>query len=336
MSPSRRDYDPPRIYRPGASSRASGPRPPDGPRYPGPYPPAAPDRYDSRYDSPPDASYGYAEYRSRNAYREERYRDDDRYSQDDYDEPDGFARFDSLPALRSRGFGSRRFSLPLTNRAVLAGFLVLVLLGIVAYASRGHSTLTGQAQPNPAAAGTRSAAPAPSKAKASGATAASASASDAAGAGAGTDAAAGASPAPSGSANADPNKYEAEDALQNTLGPTTKLRNVAGASGGIVVTSVGHGTPAGDVRFDAVNADAAGQYTLTISYLLADTVAHRLALWVNGKGPTILSFKPLGGDTIGTYKATVTLAAGANVIRFSNATTAYGPDLDCITVAPVG
>ncbi|HKT01592.1 MAG TPA: hypothetical protein VJT31_18875 [Rugosimonospora sp.] len=130
--------------------------------------------------------------------------------------------------------------------------------------------------------------------------------------------------------------YEAEDTANNTLGPTTKLRAVPGASGGTVVSNVGMGTPNGDVKFNAVTAATAGKYTVTIYYLLADKVAHRLALWVNGVGPTILSFPPLGvanTNKIGTFKATVTLKAGTNTIRFSNATKKYGPDLDRITVA---
>src|SRR5262245_8046277 len=74
--------------------------------------------------------------------------------------------------------------------------------------------------------------------------------------------------------------YEAEDATHNTLGPATKLRNLASASGGRVVTSIGHGTPAGDVRFNGVTADAAGKYTLTVYYTNGATGALRLALWV--------------------------------------------------------
>jgi hypothetical protein len=132
--------------------------------------------------------------------------------------------------------------------------------------------------------------------------------------------------------------YEAEDPAGTKWGPTTKVRAVPGASGGKVVTSVGHGTPAGDVTFGAVTANAAGRFTLTIYYLLADTVAHRLALWVNGKGPTILSFPPLGAgaaNRIGTLRTTVTLTAGINAVKFSNATAKYGPDLDRISVQPL-
>jgi hypothetical protein len=131
--------------------------------------------------------------------------------------------------------------------------------------------------------------------------------------------------------------YEAEDATGTKLGTTARVRAAPGASGGKVVTAIGHGTPAGDVTFEAVTADAAGRFTVTIYYLLADTVAHRLALWVNGKGPTILSFPPLGAGAasrIGSLRTTVTLTVGVNTIRFSNATAKYGPDLDRISVQP--
>ncbi len=128
--------------------------------------------------------------------------------------------------------------------------------------------------------------------------------------------------------------YEAEDSSETTLGPHTRVRDVPGASGGKVVTDVGHGTPAGDVTFREVAAAVAGRYTVTVYYLLADTVAHRLALWVDGRGPTILSFPPPVGGAIGALRVTVPLAAGTNTVRFSNATAKYGPDLDRITVAP--
>ncbi len=358
-------YDPPRIYRPGAARaaagpgprRAAGPRPPAGPRYPGPYPPATARGYDTGgydtggYDTGGFHTGGYERDsgyerdtggydREPGGYERDRgdrypsvamYRSRSGSDDDDADyyggravEPDGFLDYDPLRGrrgFRSRGRGTATW---LNGRVVLAGVLVLVLLGIVAYSTRGRSTLANQTpQPNPAAAGTRSATTAPADPAAP-----SASAPADGGTTTGTT-------ADGGGATADPGKYEAEDAQHNTLGPTTELRAVAGASGGMVVTKIGHGTPTGDVRFDGVTAATAGQYTLTVSYILGDTIAHRLALWVNGKGPTILSFKPTGAagsDTLGTYQTTITLNDGDNTIRFSNATTAYGPDLDCITV----
>ena len=137
-------------------------------------------------------------------------------------------------------------------------------------------------------------------------------------------------PAPARSAGG----YEAEDATHNTLGRTTEVRALAGASGGEVVTRIGHGTPAGDVKFNAVHAAKAGTFTLTVSYVNSGTSARRLALWVNGHGPTVLSFPPVGTGQIGTLRTSISLRAGTSTIRFGNGTTSYGPDLDRITVEP--
>ncbi|HKS98882.1 MAG TPA: hypothetical protein VJT31_05060 [Rugosimonospora sp.] len=129
--------------------------------------------------------------------------------------------------------------------------------------------------------------------------------------------------------------YEAEDTAHNTLGPATKIFALPGVSGGKVVGNLGHGTPAGDLRFNDVTAQAAGAYTVAIYYLLPDTVARRLALWVDGKGPVILNFPPLGAGAttkVAVLRSTVTLTAGTNTIRFSNATAKYGPELDRIAV----
>lgn len=128
--------------------------------------------------------------------------------------------------------------------------------------------------------------------------------------------------------------YEAEDTAHTALGTGTKLRTVSGASGGRVVTRVGHGSPAGDVTFRAVTLRAAGTYAMTVYYLIADQATRQLTLSVNGRGATVLSFTPPGAPTrIGTLRTVISLAAGTNTLRFSNAT-GYGPDLDRVTVGP--
>jgi hypothetical protein len=223
--------------------------------------------------------------------------------------PEPLPEIEPLPPPRPRGHyhGKRRRENPWVSYGLIIAVPLFLVLLIVGFSALPPYTPNSRAQSQPDAAS------------------------------AGTASAGGTSAAPAGSpaALAPLRVYEAEDGTHNTLGPTTKLRAVAGASGGQVVTRVGHGTPAGDVKFNAVTADASGRYTVTIYYLLADTEAHRLALWVDGRGPTILSFPPLrAADRIGTLRTTVTLASGTNTIRFSNATTAYGPDLDRITVAP--
>jgi hypothetical protein len=223
--------------------------------------------------------------------------------------PDAFPEIEPLPPARPRGHyrGKRRQENPWASYGLIVAVPLVLVLLIVGFSALPPYTPNSRAQSQPNGAGTTAAGTGP------------------------------ASPA-----QADPpaaatpvSVYEAESAGQNTLGPTTKKRAVTAASGGEVISSIGHGTPAGDVKFNAVTATTAGKYTLTIYYLLGDTVAHRLALWVNGRGPTVLSFPPSGGvDRIKTFRATVTLTAGTNNIRFSNATQAFGPDLDRITVQP--
>jgi hypothetical protein len=142
-------------------------------------------------------------------------------------------------------------------------------------------------------------------------------------------------PKGSGAGDASTVSYEAENPIDNQLGPTTKIRTVPDASGGQVVTSVGHGTPAGDVRFKNVTAPKAGKYTVTVYYATTDAKSHRIALFVNTGGPKIFTFPGLPDpNKVGSYKMTVTLTAGTNTLRYSNATKAYGPDLDRITVQP--
>lgn len=125
--------------------------------------------------------------------------------------------------------------------------------------------------------------------------------------------------------------YEAE---RGTLGSGVRSRPVTNASGGLVVTHVGRGTPTGDVTL-RVTVPAAGRYPVTVYYLLVDRVPHRLALSVDGAAPQTLAFPPLPtATTIGALPTVLTLAAGANTLRFSGTAPTYGPDLDRITVLP--
>jgi hypothetical protein len=111
------------------------------------------------------------------------------------------------------------------------------------------------------------------------------------------------------------------------------VRAVPGASGGRVVGSTGYGSPAGDVTFHGVAVDAAGTYAVTIFYVSPDAATHRLALSVNGRVAPVLNFPAV--RAVGSVRTVVTLAAGGNTLRFSNAGRAHGPDLDRITVQRV-
>jgi hypothetical protein len=218
-------------------------------------------------------------------------------------EPEPFPEIAPLPPAKRGAYrGKRRHDNPWVSYGLIVAVPLALVLLIVAFSALPPYTPNSRAQsrPNPTGTGGSTASQGPQAA---------------------------APPATAVSV------YEAEDGTHNTLGPTTKLRTLANASGGKVVTSIGRGTPAGDVKFNAITANTAGKYTLTVYYLNAGTAAMRLALWVNGRGPTIVSFPPSGAaDRIGTVTATVTLVAGTNTIRFSNATKNPTPDLDRITI----
>ncbi|HKT06165.1 MAG TPA: hypothetical protein VJT31_42210 [Rugosimonospora sp.] len=127
--------------------------------------------------------------------------------------------------------------------------------------------------------------------------------------------------------------YEAEDAQNNTLGTATRVRRVAGASGGLVVTQTGHGSPAGDVTFRSVVVPTTGRYVVTVYYYITDGATHRLTMSVNdGTGKVVTFLAARTATTMGYQRVTVRLVAGANALRFGNAGTAYGPNLDRITV----
>jgi hypothetical protein len=147
-------------------------------------------------------------------------------------------------------------------------------------------------------------------------------------------------PAPASHATARPSAgnptlaYEAETA---TRGGATKQRRVQGASGGLVVASVGNGSPAGDVTFTAVNAPSSGPYTLTVYYASPDSQPRTLSVMVNGQTQATLQFPPVGtAGGIGASHTTVQLAAGINWLRLGDPVQQYGPDLDRITLQPGG
>src|SRR5260370_12615575 len=131
-----------------------------------------------------------------------------------------------------------------------------------------------------------------------------------------------------------PTSYEAE-APQNTL---TDPAHVIGCGGGVCSggARVGDiGLNAGTVRtlrFNNINKESSGQYTLTIYYLIAGSDQLTLDVSVNG-GPAIALnvAATANGDTIGTASITVNLHAGNNTIEFSNPSTP-APDIDRIVV----
>jgi alpha-L-fucosidase len=102
----------------------------------------------------------------------------------------------------------------------------------------------------------------------------------------------------------------------------------AGCSGGAKVRFIGNGT-ANHVTL-AVQADAAGAHQLTFQYTVDGTRSFFLS--VNGATATEIPVSGTSWDTPASTTATVTLAAGANTIKFFN-DGANAPDLDKITVS---
>jgi hypothetical protein len=132
-------------------------------------------------------------------------------------------------------------------------------------------------------------------------------------------------------ANAATNTYEAESA-SNTLAGGARVANCSACSGG---KKVGHvGNNAGTLRFNGVSAAAAGSAILTITY--ASGSARNATLSVNGGAGQSIAFTSTGSfNTPGTKTVTVTLNAGNNTLKFSNAS-GWAPDFDKVTVETSG
>lgn len=123
--------------------------------------------------------------------------------------------------------------------------------------------------------------------------------------------------------------YEAESS-SNTLAGGAVVAACGPCSGGNKVGFVGNNS--GTLQFNGVNASTAGSYTLTIYYTNGDTVSRSATISVNGGAGTNVNFPVTGGwTTVGSVQTTISLNAGSNTIKFSNAT-GWAPDFDRITV----
>ncbi|QGQ98780.1 DUF4832 domain-containing protein [Paenibacillus psychroresistens] len=141
-----------------------------------------------------------------------------------------------------------------------------------------------------------------------------------------------ATPAPTATPTATPTpnstSYEAE-ASANTLAGAAVISTCTTCSGGNKVGYVGNNN--GTLQFNGVNVSTAGTYTLKINYLNGDT-SRSASISVNGGSLVTLNFANSGGwTTVGTLQTSVSLQAGNNTIKLSNAT-GYAPDFDRITI----
>jgi hypothetical protein len=121
--------------------------------------------------------------------------------------------------------------------------------------------------------------------------------------------------------------FEAED---GTLGGDTRMRTVAGASGGQVVTHVGE-KAANTVTLNGISVPAAGTYQLTIFYVAGDG-PRSANLSVNGGPPQSITFgRTANWSTVGSLTVAITAQAGANSLQFGNPKS-KAPDLDRVAV----
>jgi mannosylglycerate hydrolase MGH1-like protein/F5/8 type C domain-containing protein len=121
--------------------------------------------------------------------------------------------------------------------------------------------------------------------------------------------------------------YEAE-AGGNTLAGQAAVRASGAASGGSLVGYVGNGT-ANYLQFNNI-AGTAGSHSITVYYASGEDRSTQVS--VNGGGAVAVATPSTGGyDTVGAVSLTLPLTAGANTIRFGNAS-GWAPDLDRIVV----
>jgi peptidoglycan/xylan/chitin deacetylase (PgdA/CDA1 family) len=123
--------------------------------------------------------------------------------------------------------------------------------------------------------------------------------------------------------------YQAESS-GNTLAGGAKVATCSSCSGGKIVKNIGK---TGTLQFNGVNAAISGSTKVTIYYIEGNTTSRTAQVVVNGGTAKTLTFAYTGGwSTVGSLSTTVTLKAGANTLKISNAT-GWAPDLDKISVA---
>ncbi|GAA1647961.1 carbohydrate-binding protein [Actinoplanes couchii] len=138
--------------------------------------------------------------------------------------------------------------------------------------------------------------------------------------------------------------YESESSA-NTRGGTAVVVADSAASGGNYVGWIGAGS-ANTLRFNGVNAPAAGRYRLVVSYANAEVVGEHqynnnivdryAEISVNGGAVKKHYFRnTLAWNTYRTTIVDVDLVAGANTITFGNPSAGYAPNIDRIQIAAV-
>ncbi|NJC71673.1 hypothetical protein HC031_18385 [Planosporangium thailandense] len=125
-----------------------------------------------------------------------------------------------------------------------------------------------------------------------------------------------------------PVSVEAESAANDLTGET-RIRPVAGASGGQVIEHIG-GDPENSLRFNRIVVPFGGVFTVDIRYISA--VDRSAAVSVNDGRFVTVKFPATGdGETVGSLVLRIRLDKGSNSIQFSNPVN-YAPDIDRIIV----
>jgi hypothetical protein len=119
------------------------------------------------------------------------------------------------------------------------------------------------------------------------------------------------------------------EAAGNTIAGAARVAGCAACSGGQKVGFIGNGG-ANSVTVNGITAASAGSHTLTITYLLSGSRSFFVS--VDGGAAKEVALTGTSWSAPASATVTVTLAAGANSIRFFN-DSAYAPDLDKVSVS---
>lgn len=104
-------------------------------------------------------------------------------------------------------------------------------------------------------------------------------------------------------------------------------------SGREYVGWLGH-DPANDLQWRHVYSDQGGEYTIILKYMSGDN--RSLTLSVNGQDVQTFSCNSGGDGTVAAKSIKVNLLQGENVIRLYNkSSSAWMPNIDCMTIRPV-
>ena len=93
--------------------------------------------------------------------------------------------------------------------------------------------------------------------------------------------------------------------------------------------------PQNDLQWRNVYSDQGGDYTMTIKYISGES--RNIMVNVNGEDVKTLSCNSGNWNTVGSKSLTITLEPGENLIRlYGKSASAWMPNIDCMTLQPVG